>query len=384
MQPPAVEQAARGRASSWALRGLFGIALLLFLREAKPLLVPVAMAVVLTFVLSPWVRMLRRRGIPEALGAAILVLGLLGSTVPIVASLATPASLWLERAPSTVTQLLEQFDRLRSLVPGFGPPARPAPRSAGRAAAPPADPVKDRLASEGVALTGALLGRTLLSMASFGATMILLYVLLASEHWMLSRFMETLPKRRTRALVLGGLRIAQRDIGRYLAALTVVNLAVAAATGLTSAVLGLPNPLLWGVLAGVLNFIPYIGPLMVAVLLLGAGVLSFADLPSMLSPMFAYLLIHMLDSMLFNPWLVGRRLMLSTLSVFLSVMFWGWLWGISGALIAVPVLIGLRTVCKRVPGLRLLGIYLQGYSPSCGKSPAMSFLRTGRRSAVYR
>jgi predicted PurR-regulated permease PerM len=227
-----------------------------------------------------------------------------------------------------------------------------------------------------------LLSRSLMSAASFAATMILLYVLLASEHWMLSRFMETLTKRRSRALVLGGLRAAQRDIGRYLAALSVVNLAVGTATGLAAAVLGLPNPLLWAVVAGVFNFVPYIGPLVVAVMLLLAGMASFNELSDMLAPALCFALIHWLDSMLANPWLVGRRLALSTLSVFLSVMFWGWLWGIPGALIAVPALIGLRTVCRRVPQLRLLGAYLQGDSLPCPSSP--SLLRATRRSAVYR
>lgn len=383
MEPPCAEPQARARPSTWAVRGLFCIALLLFLREAKLLLVPVAMAVVLTFVLSPWVRMLRRRGVPEALGAALLVLCLLGSIAPIAASLATPASQWLERAPTTVSQLAAQFDRLRSFVPGFGPPARAPVRNPGRSGAPlPADPVKDRLASEGVALTGALLSHSLVSMASFAATIVLLYVLLASEHWMLSRFMESLPRRRTRARVLGGLRAVQRDIGRYLAALSVVNLAVGLATGLATAALGLPNPLLWGVLAGVLNFVPYLGPLVVLVLLFAAGLGSFTELPEMLAPSLAYALIHALDSMVLNPWLVGRRLSLSTLSVILSVMFWGWLWGVSGALIAVPVLIGLSSACRRVPRLRLLGIYLRGNACADAASPASP--RVARRSAVYR
>ena len=165
-------------------------------REAKTLLAPIVIALILTFVLAPWVRALRQKGIPESLGAGIVVLALLSSTAPLGLSLASPAAEWLERAPTTVNQLLAQFDRLRASIPGFGSP--PAPRTvygltasrSKKPAAPPADPVKERLASEGLALTSALVGRSLEFALAFAATVILLYFLLASEHWMLSRMMK--------------------------------------------------------------------------------------------------------------------------------------------------------------------------------------------------
>lgn len=165
---------------AWAVRGLFAIALIFAMREARALLVPIALALVLTFVLAPAVRWLRRRGIPEVVGAGLLLLLLLGSLVPLAASLAEPAAQWREKAPTTLAQLFAQFDRMRAAIPGLGPPPTPDPprpastRGAARAAAaaasapPPADPVKDRLASEGVALTGALIAvPMLIAMRSF-------------------------------------------------------------------------------------------------------------------------------------------------------------------------------------------------------------------------
>lgn len=363
------------------------------LREARPLLAPVFIAIVLTFVLAPVVRLLRRRlRLPEVLGAAIVVSALLASTVPLALSLAQPAAEWWERAPTTMARLLAEFDRLRATLPGLGPPPPPPQvvvvRNAGRAGAaasapaatPPADPVKERIASEGVAFTGTLLSHGVSFAVSTAATVILLYFLLASEHWMLSRCVEAMPRRRTRALLLGGVRAAQREIGRFLASLGIINATVGVLTALAVWQLGLANPTLWGVVAGVLGLVPYIGPLIITALLLAAGMTSFDHWSAMVSPALAFLAIHAVESNVVSPWFVGRRLMLSPISVFLSVMFWGWLWGIPGALIAVPILIAVRALCRRSRRLRLLCRFLEG-DQRHGRPPSLRSLLGQPREA---
>ena len=177
---------------------------------------------------------------------------------------------------------------------------------------------------------------------------------------MLSRSVEAIPRRRTRALVVGGVRAAQREISRFLATLGLINTGVAIATAAAMNALDLPNPILWGTVCGILNFIPYIGPMMASALLLVAGILSFGDAGSMAAPALAFLAIHAVESNFVSPFIVGRQLALSPVSVFRSVMFWGWLWGIVGALIAVPVLVGVRAICKRNRRWRLLCVYLEG------------------------
>jgi predicted PurR-regulated permease PerM len=205
-----------------------------------------------------------------------------------------------------------------------------------------------------------LLEHSLVFAISAAATVIMLYFLLASEHWMLSRCVEALPRRRARALLLGGVRAAQREIGRYLFALGCINFGAGVVTGVALWAVGLANPVLWAVVVAVLNFVPYIGPLMIMGLLLLAGMVSFNELPAMLAPVGVFGIIHAIESNLFSPWLVGRRLTLSPLAVFLSVMFWGWLWGIPGALIAVPVLIALRSLFRRRRHLRQFARFLEG------------------------
>lgn len=366
---------ARTPRSTRALQGLFLIALVFAVREARPLLAPVLIAVTLTFALAPAVRWLHRRGVPATVGALLLVMALLLGTLTVATSLARPAASWWEAAPTTVTQLLAQLEKLRDAVPGMGRPAA-APRT-GRLpqAAPAPDPLKDKLASEGVALTGLVLARGFSLLLSAAATVILTYFLLASEHWLLSRTVEALPRRRTRALLLGGVRAAQREISRYLAALAIINTTVGLITAAALWILGLPNPALWGFLTALFCFIPYIGPMALMVLLLLAGITTFDPGPQVFGPMLAFMAIHAVESNIVSPVIVGRRLSLSALSVFLSVLFWGWLWGIVGALIAVPLLIGLRSLCRRRRSLRLLRLYLEG--DHCTPAPSLRALLRG-------
>lgn len=389
-------QAAAPARPSRLLVALFFIALVAALKIAQPLLLPIVVAVILTFVLTPGVRWLHRRGIPSAIGAALLVAALLGTTALLGLALSGPAAQWLERAPNTIETLVARIDRLRASIPALAPPAKPPPTPAPRVssrsaptpgvepaaeAPPPADPIKERIAAASMELTGELLGGTLTFAIAAAATVILLYFLLASEYWMLTSTIAAIQRRRTRALVLSGVRAAQTEIGQLIAALALINLCVGAATGLAVWALGLQSPVLWGALAFALNFIPYIGPLVMGTLLLVAGLVSFESAGLVLAPAAAFLAIHFVEANLVTPTLIGRRLALSPLSVFLSVMFFAWLWGIAGALIAMPLLVGVRSVCKRNRRWKLLCVYLEGQQK---EAPSLrSLIRLGpRRRAV--
>jgi predicted PurR-regulated permease PerM len=137
-----------------------------------------------------------------------------------------------------------------------------------------------------------------------------------------------------------------------------INVGVGVATGVAVAVIGLPNPTLWGTVAGVLGFIPYLGPLITLVLLTLAGSLTFDTLPAMFAPAAAFGVINLIESNFVSPWVVGRRLEISPVVVFLAVIVCGWIWGIAGAFIAVPLLVALRAAARRSRSLRLWCVYL--------------------------
>lgn len=363
----------------WPLRALFVLALIFTVQHARQVLLPIVVAVVFTFMLAPAVRKLRRLGVTDAIGAALVVMAVLAGLGLLGSAVTGPAISWWERAPSNMQQLSDAIDRLRASMPLLAPPeaAKPAGRPARNAPPPqpPPDPLKERLTNEGIAFTRAVLLQFGSFAVSAGATVMLVYFLLASERWLIARTVQALPRQRARALLLSGVRRAQRDISYYFATQLMINCGVGAAVTFTSWWLGLPNPLLWGIVTGVLNFIPYLGPMAAAGLMLLAGVLSFDTLPQALAPTLALIVVHAIETNIVTPLVVSRRLELNPLAVFVAVLLWGWLWGIPGALIAVPVLLGLRIAIHRIRSLRKFAVYLE----RTGEIPSLrSLMRTPR------
>jgi predicted PurR-regulated permease PerM len=193
---------------------------------------------------------------------------------------------------------------------------------------------------------------------SASATVFLLYFLLASERWLIARTVEAIPKRRTRALLLSGIRQAQRDIGLFITTMGLVSIGLGLATGIALAAIGFPNAALWATTTAALTFVPYIGPVLVTLALLVAGGMEAGVEFAMLVPAALFLALHFIESNFVSPLVMGARLRISPVFVFLSVLFWSWLWGIAGAFVAVPLLLGLRAVSQRSRRLRLLRVYL--------------------------
>jgi predicted PurR-regulated permease PerM len=317
----------------------------------------VTIAIVFTFVLSTPVRALQRAGVHEYIGAGLVIAAVLGATALILMLVAAPAAAWWSRAPLIVQDLVEALQSWRDALFPYAPPA-PLARAPAAAAAVP-DPLGERLASEGWTFTRLAIGGTISFALSAAATVILLYFLLASERWLVMRTVEAVPRPRTRALILAGVRQAQRDIGLFIGTMSLINIALGVATGLALWLIGLPNPVLWGTTTAVLAFIPYLGPLLITLLLLLAGSVTFGSGWQMLGPPAAFLLLHGIEANFLSPMIMGHRLRLRPLFVFLAVMVWGWLWGIAGAFLAVPLLLGLRALCKRTRTLRLVCTYLE-------------------------
>ena len=356
-----------------AVKVIAFVALIFLLKGAREIVLPVAIAIILTFLLAPVARMLRHRGFNDALAAAVVVLALLLTLALLASRLVAPASEWIARAPTSVQQLIDSYERLRRSVPFMAPPEiafRPTVTAKGRAAAeivpaaaPPPDPLKDKIAIEGIALTGSLIKQATWVTVAAVATIILLFFFLASERWLMARTVEAIPKRRVRVAVLGGFRAAQRDIARYLGTQAMINAGVGVATTLALMAIGFPSPILWGVIIAVLGFIPYLGPLVFVVLLLLAGTITYTTFGEIIAPAAVYAAINVIESNFIAPWIVGRRLEMSPLFVFLAVMVCAWMWGVAGAFLAVPLLVIIRSAARRSKSLRLWCVYLDRGRP---------------------
>ncbi len=369
-------------APSWLGRGLLAVAIVFLLEDAKPLMLPVVVALAFTFVLAGPVRWLRARGVSEFFGAAIVISAILAVVVLLASLLAAPAAQWWARAPATVHQLIESAQRLRNVA--FPTPAVRVPRKtdAAAAATAPVDPIAEQLTTEGISITRAALGQMLSFTVSASATVFLLYFLLASERWLIARTVEAIPRHRTRALLLAGIRQAQRDIGLFITTMGLISIGLGIATGIALALIGFPNPALWATTTAVLTFVPYIGPVLVTLALLVAGGMESGTGLAMFVPPALFLALHFVESNFLSPLIMGRRLRISPVFVFLSVLFWSWLWGIAGAFVAVPLLLALRAVSQRSRRLRLVRVYLDG---DVADAPSVrSLLKIARQAAPAR
>lgn len=183
----------------------------------------------------------------------------------------------------------------------------------------------------------------------------LLYFMLATGNSILARGLGLLRSASARQQAKDiGANVVHR-ISVYLGTMALINIAFGAATALLMYALGMPNPVLWGALAAVLNFVPYLGALVTVSILSIVALLSFDDLGQALLVPAAFLVLNQIEGDMLTPWLLGRRLSLNPLVVFLGLVFWAWLWGAVGAFLAVPIMVTVKEVCDNVERLAPIG-----------------------------
>ena len=193
--------------------------------------------------------------------------------------------------------------------------------------------------------------------------LLLLFFFLWSGESLLRRLVEVLPTWEDKRRAVAIASEIEENVAGYLATITVMNLAVGLASGLQVWLLGLPDPLLFGTLAFLLNYIPIIGPMTGVALFFVVGVFTFDNPLFAFVPAGIYLAIHILEGETITPMLLARRLTLNPVMVIVSLFFWDWMWGIPGALLSVPLLAVAKIVCDRLPGLQAVGHMLGADRP---------------------
>ncbi|MEO8429829.1 MAG: AI-2E family transporter, partial [Verrucomicrobiota bacterium] len=188
-------------------------------------------------------------------------------------------------------------------------------------------------------------------LAGAGETLVLLYLLLASGDLFLQKLVRVMPTLSDKKRAVEISHEVQQNISNYLFSVSLINLGLGILVSGGLYWLGVPNAAMWGMLVAALNFVPYFGPVAGIILLGIAGLLSFDTLWKGLLPAAWYLLLHLLEANLITPVLLGRRFTLNPVVIFISLIFWTWLWGVPGALLSVPILVSIKVICDRVPSL---------------------------------
>jgi predicted PurR-regulated permease PerM len=188
-------------------------------------------------------------------------------------------------------------------------------------------------------------------LAGIGETLVLLYLLLASGDLFLHKLVHVMPTLREKKRAVEISHEIQQNISNYLFSVSLINIGLGVAVSVGLYFLGVPNAAMWGMLVAVLNFVPYFGPVVGVMLLATVGLLTFDPLWQGILPAAWYLLLHLLEANFITPVLLGRRFTLNPVVVFVSLIFWTWLWGVPGALLSVPILVSVKVVCDRFPRL---------------------------------
>ncbi len=191
-------------------------------------------------------------------------------------------------------------------------------------------------------------------------TIALLFLLLSSGTMFQEKLVRSLPRFRHKKQAVAITNQIQKDISTYLATVSLINAGLGLAIGFGLYAIGLPNAALWGTMAALLNFVPYIGFAIGTTIVFIVGLLTFDTLTAALMPPLVYIACNAIEANAITPILLGRRLTLNAVVVFLAVLIWGWLWGVSGALLAVPLLAMMKVIADRVDGLGGLSEFLSG------------------------
>ncbi len=329
---------------SLAVVGLFFLALLTVLYLAKTVFIPLTLATMLSFVFRPLVKGGSKLGLPKVFTAALVMLTLLAGAGFGVARLAEPASQWVERMPKALRSLEAKVRPLRGSVRDVTQIAESVEkmaqvdkksRTVRRVEMERPSLFETAAAAAGKTISGAIV------------MVIALFFMLIYGDKLIEKLISFLPDLGEQRKTGQVMERVERDMSGYLGTVTAINLALGVAVGGAMHFLGMPNPLLWGVLAGLVNFVPYLGSL-VGVAAVGlAAIVSFPELSDAVLPPLAYFGITAIEGQVVTPLVIGRTFRVSPLVVFIWLVFWAWLWGVAGAIVAVPMLMLIKVTCEQ-------------------------------------
>jgi predicted PurR-regulated permease PerM len=337
------------------LGGLFLLAMLGACYVASDIILPIVLAFVLSLVLQPAMRALERVRLPRGIAAVFLILVLFGTLGGLGAALSGPAASWAQKLPSGIPKLEERLSFLSRPIAAFQKFVDQA-QGITLGGEPKAVPVT----VQGSGLSDRLLSGTRSFASGLLETVLVLFFLLVSGDTFLRRLVEILPRFKDKRQAVDISQQIESDVSAYLFTITIMNLAVGVAIGTVMMFCGVGDPVLWGTVAFLLNYIPILGPMIGVVVFLLAGLLSIDSLWGAFLPAGLYLLIHLVEGETVTPMLLARRFTINPVLVVLSLVFWYWMWGVPGAILSTPMLAITKIICDRIRPLMAFGHFMEG------------------------
>jgi predicted PurR-regulated permease PerM len=327
-----------------AEQGLLVLGILYTFYFARSLILPIFIALLFAALLQPLVQKLNRFHIPDSLGAAIVVVVFFCLLALAVSYLSGPAAKWLDEGPAAVERIQSKVAKLKTPIQH----AKEATEGIGKVTDLGGKDSQKKVAVKEPSVAGHIVSRVWEFLGEAAVVIILIYFFLAQGRTTLERvtngFRDPSQGERVRTVLLQ----AQKDISAYLRTYAVINSAITVVVTLLMFVLGLPTPYLWGVMAGCLNFIPYLGPATALGVIALVSLLTFDSLTRVLLPPLLYLALIILEGNFITPMIMSNRLSMNAIAVFLSILFWGWVWGVPGVFLAVPILATLKIIFNTI------------------------------------
>ena len=353
--PPELARPRRRTPTSVAIAVLTVLAVLYTLYFARSFLIPIAFAILLDFLLSPAVRVLARMRIPSPVGAAIVLLALIGATTFAVYQLTGPVNKWAAEAPATLQKARSE---IRKLLRPLERMTETAEEVKDATAAATGEEPRTEVVVVGPTVAARVFGSTQRLLGALLEIVILLYFLLAQGDLFLEKVIRVLPNLQDKKKAVRIARETESAVSTYLIANLGINLVEGMMVGGAMWALGMPNPVLWGVLTVVFEFIPYLGALVMIALLTLTALATFDSLGHILLVPAAFLLANLIQANIVTTLVLGKRLALNPVALFVGLAFWWWIWGIPGAFIGVPLLAIFKIYCDHIETLAPVGEFL--------------------------
>jgi predicted PurR-regulated permease PerM len=349
---------------------LLALALLYTLYFAKSLLMPLVVALLFTLLLSPLVAVLKRLYVPRTLSAILMICAIGGPFTILAIELAEPAQKWAKQLPELSERMTAQLDNLTESsqsVPvqtanqeaeseGFsffglfeGKKKQPAPQPVIQSSSDAAETVSKRVKQGGMELMVAILAATPVVIAQLLTCVILILFLLIFGPRLFNAYIHIFvppDAREDRVNLVGTIQL---ELSRYIGTVSVINAGLGMTTGLALWLFGVEDALLWGVLVGLLNFAPYVGPIFGMAMLCLAGLAQYGPVALAALPVLIYFSINLLEAQFVTPLVLGKNMRLNPLILIIWLFIWGWLWGAVGVLIAVPLLVCIKLAAGKLP-----------------------------------